>query len=169
MELFTDASGKDGWGANWAGRWISARWSRVQTTMSIVWKELYAIVTSAHSWGPLWQRRKILVHCDNLTVVGVWEIGTSKSPEIMALVHILFYCAAHINFNICVQHLPGIDNLIADTPSHFQQDRFRRLAPKANLHPDNIPSWPQQAFTATSCSADIMVLPSQPVAHTNQA
>ena len=23
MKLFTDASGKDGWGAYWAGRWIS--------------------------------------------------------------------------------------------------------------------------------------------------
>ena len=33
MELFTDASGKEGWGAYWAGRWISSRWSNVQATM----------------------------------------------------------------------------------------------------------------------------------------
>jgi len=87
----------------------------------------------------------------------------------MALVHILFYCAAQNNFNICVQHIPGVDNVIADALSRFQQDRFRRLAPKANLHPDNIPAWPQQAFTAASCNADIMVSPSQPFTHTNQA
>ena len=60
MELFTDASGNEGWGAHGAGRWISAHWSTPQTAMSIAWKELYAIVLSAHSWGSLWQRRKIV-------------------------------------------------------------------------------------------------------------
>jgi len=78
--------------------------------------------------------------------VGVWETGTRKSPKIMALVRILFYCATHNNFNICVQHIPGVDNVIADALSRSQQDHFRRLAPKANLHPDNIPAWPQQVF-----------------------
>jgi len=59
--------------------------------------------------------QKILIHCDNLTVVDVWETDTSKSLEIiMALVHILFYCAAHNNFNICVQRIAGVDNVIPD-------------------------------------------------------
>ena len=169
MELFTDASGNEGWGAYWTGRWISAHWSTPQTTMSIAWKELYAIVLSAHSWGSLWQRRKIRVHCDNQTVVDIWESGTSKSPEIMALVRMLFFCAAHNNFNVCVQHIPGVNNVIADALSRFQQDRFRKLAPKANLHPDNIPAWPQQAFIAASCSADIMVSLSQPDVPISQA
>ena len=106
--------------------------------------------------------QKNRVHCDNQTVVDIWESGTSKSPEIMALVRMLFFCAAHNNFNMCVQHIPGVNNVIADALSRFQQDRFRKLAPNANLHPDNIPAWPQQAFTAASCSADIMVLLSHP-------
>ena len=103
------------------------------------------------------------------TVVDIWESGTSKSPEIMALVRMLFFCAAHNNFNVCVQHIPGVNNVIADALSRFQQDRFRKLAPKANLHPDNIPAWPQQAFIDASCSADIMVSLSQPDAPISQA
>ena len=45
MELFTNASGNDVWGAYWAGRWILDHWSTAQHEMSIVWKwkELYAI------------------------------------------------------------------------------------------------------------------------------
>ena len=43
MELFTAASCNDGWGAYWAGRWISDHWSTAQGEMSIAWKELYAI------------------------------------------------------------------------------------------------------------------------------
>ena len=64
MELFTDASGNNGWGAYWAGRWISDRWSTAQSEMSIAWKELYAVAIATNTWSTLWQRRKILTHCD---------------------------------------------------------------------------------------------------------
>ena len=168
MELFTDASGKDGWGAYLVGRWISDHWSTVQGEMSIAWKNLYAIAIAVTTWGNLWQRRKIIIHCDNQTVVNVWEKGTCKSPEIMALVRMLYFCAAHHNFNVCVQHIPGVRNDIADALSRFQHHRFRRLAPNANPHPDIILACPHQAFIAASCIADIMVSPSQLGEHTNQ-
>jgi len=100
------------------------------------------------SWGTLWQRRKIPIHCDNHTVVDVWETDTSKSSEIMALVCLLFSCAAHNNFNIYVQR-------ITYSLSHFQDNCSRRLAPNANLHPDRIPVWPHQAFTDTSYKKQI--------------
>ena len=87
----------------------------------------------------------------------------------MALVRMLYFCAAHNNFNVCVQHILGEQNDIAGAFSRFQLQRFRRVAPRANLHPDVILAWPQQAFIAASCSADIMVLPSQLGARTKQA
>ena len=100
--------------------------------------------------------------------MNVWEKGTCKSPKIMAFVCMLYFCAAHHNFNVCVQHIPGVRNDIADALSCFQHHRFRRLAPNANPHPDIIPALPHQAFIAASCSADIMVSPSQLGKHTNQ-
>ena len=60
MELFTDASGTQGWGAFWNGRWLQSQWTECQATMPIVWKELYAIVCAVHSWGHLWTKQKIL-------------------------------------------------------------------------------------------------------------
>jgi len=81
----------------------------------------------------------------------------------MTLICILFYCAAQNNFNIYVQHISVI---IADALPRFQQESFRRLALRANLHPENIHAQPQQGFTVTSGSADIMVLPSQPDTYT---
>ena len=169
MELFTDASGKDGWAAYWAGRWISDHWSTEQGTVCIAWKELYAITVAINTWDAFLKHRKILVRYDNQTIVSVWEKGSSKSPEIMALVRMLYFCAAHNNFTVCVQHIPSEQNDIADALSHFQLQRFRRVAPRANPHPDVILAWPQQAFIATSCSADIMVSPSQLGTHTKQA
>ena len=49
MQLFTVASGTEGWGAFWNGRWLQARWSHPQSVMPIVWKELYVIVCAVHS------------------------------------------------------------------------------------------------------------------------
>ena len=44
MNLYTDASGSEGWGAFWSGQWIQAHWSPDQVVKPILWKELFAIV-----------------------------------------------------------------------------------------------------------------------------
>ena len=165
MQLFTDASGNEGWGAYWSGRWLQDHWSPEQLEMNIAWKELYAIVVAVHTWGNFWQRQKILFNCDNHTVVDIWEKGSTKSPEIMSLVRLLYLCAAHHNINICIQHIPGTSNNIADAISRFQDVHFKELVPKANAMPDNIPVWPIQAFTIASSSSAIMVSPSQRAEH----
>ena len=96
-------------------------------------------------------------HCDNQAVVDIWKKGSTRAPQTMALVRLLYFCAAYHNLNVCIVHIPGICNDIADSLSHFQMDRFRKLAPQANTTPDNIPTWPVQSFMHTSCNATIMV------------
>ena len=103
MKLFTDASSHDGWGEYWSGRWLQDHWSPAQQQMSIARKELYAIVMTVHTWSSLWQPQKILFHCDNQTLVNIWEKGSTKAPIIMALVR-LYFCAARYHIYICVQH-----------------------------------------------------------------
>ena len=63
--------------------------------MDITWKELYAIAIAVHIWGPSWQWTKILFHCDNKAIVDIWEKGSTKAPETMALVHLLYFCAVY--------------------------------------------------------------------------
>ena len=157
MQLFTDASGTIGWGAYWSGRWLQGRWSEAQLHMDITWKELYVIVMAVHTWGSLWQRKKILFHCDNQAVVDIWESGSTRAKETMALVRLMYFSAARYNVNVCVIHIDGANNVIADCLSRFQQDRFKQLAPLANPTPDNIPAWPTQSFIEASCSAAILV------------
>ena len=156
MQLFTDASGTIGWGAYWCGKWLQGRWSKLQLCMDIAWKELFAIVMAIHTWGSLWQRQKILFHCDNQAVISIWESGTTRAKEIMALVRLLYYSAAKYNINVCITHITGTENVIADCLSRFQQDKFKKLAPLANPAPDSIPAWPTQSFIEASCSAAIL-------------
>ena len=86
----------------------------------------------------------------------------------MALVRLLYFRAVQNNINVCVMHIPGAHNNIADTLSRFQMTKFFQLTLLAKQAPDPIPAWPPQSFTNSSCNAVIMELPPQPDAHTNQ-
>ena len=136
-----------------------SHWTPTQQSMDITWKELYAIVIAVHTWGPSWQwqKQKKLFHCDNQAVVDIWKKGSTRAPQTMALVRLLYFYAAYHNLNACMVHVPGVCNDIADSLSRFQMDRFMKLAPQANTTPDNIPTWPVQSFMHASCNATIMV------------
>ena len=166
LNLYTNASGMHGWGAYWNGRWIQSHWSLSQDNMDITWKELFAIVVAVHTWGSSWSRQKILFHCDNRAVVGIWDKGSTCAPHTMGLVRLLYFCASRYNINVCVTHIAGICNDIAgicndiaDSLSRFQMDKFRMLAPRSEVLPDCIPAWPTQIFMTASCNAGIMTFP----------
>ena len=75
----------------------------------------------------------------------------------MALVCLLYFAAARHNINVCIVHIDGASNVIADCLSHFKWDRLKQLALLANPAADNIPAWPIQSFIEASCSAAILV------------
>jgi len=154
---------------DWKGRWIQSHWSPSQSNIDIIWKELFAIVAAVHTWGSLWSRQKKLFHCDIQAVVDIWDRGSTCCPHTMGLVRLLYFCASCYNINVCVTHIAGVCNDIADFLSHFQMDKFRFLAPRSEPLPDSIPPWPSQIFMTASCSAGILVLPNPHDAHTSQA
>ena len=154
MELFTDASGSKGWGAFWSNHWLQSEWSPEQAKQDIVWKELFAIVSAVNTWGHQWARHKILFHCDNNTLVDIWRRGSTRCKEIMALIRLLYFCAARYNIHIMITHIAGVDNVIADAISRFQMQRFKLLAPKASPLPDHIRVFPTLSSANYETSAN---------------
>ena len=140
LHLYTDASSTIGFGAYWNGALFNQHWPQQLQCKSIDWKELYAIVMACNVWGQYWCRKRILFHCDNQSIVQVWESGLSRSSDLMHLVRALFFIAARHNFHVMICHIPGIDNSIADALSRMQLTRFRSLAPDANDHPTPTPA-----------------------------
>ena len=111
MNLYTDASGSEGWGAFWSGRWLQSHWLPAQLVKPILWKELFTIVNAVNTWGHQWAKQKILFHCDNEAVVEIWCKGSTRDSETMALVRLLYFCAARYDINVVITHISGIDNL----------------------------------------------------------
>ena len=79
FQLFTDASGTLGYGAYWKGAWFSQAWPAQLSSKPIEWKELYAIVMAAETWGHQWSGKRLLFHCDNHAIVQIWQSGLSRS------------------------------------------------------------------------------------------
>ncbi len=96
-------------------------------------------------WGPLWSRKCVLFHCDNMAVVQLWRSGLSKAPLFMHLVRALFFVAATNNFHVTITHIAGVDNSIADSLSRrlsgveVQPSRPRR---RCKTHPHTSPADP---------------------------
>ena len=139
MELYTDACSY-AYAAYWRGRWIQQCFQGTAVNHDIAWKELYAIIVACNVWGPHWKGKKILFHCDNEAIVLIWKRGSCKSQEIMTLLRAAYWVAAHFQFNIMITHIRGCDNVIADSLSRFQMDRFRQAAPGAQLFPTPTPA-----------------------------
>ena len=118
------------------------------------WKELYAIAAAVNTWGHLWQRKKVLFHRDNQSVCDIWQKRSTRQPEVMALVRVLYFCAARFDIHVMVTHIAGTTNVIADALSHSQIGRFKQLAPNAADLPDLIPAWPTQFWTDYSFSTN---------------
>ena len=152
MKLFTDASGTHGWGAYWDGRWIQGQWPMEHLHKTITWKGLYAIAAAVNTWGHQWECIKVLFCCDNEFVRTIWHKGSTKQPEAMALVRMLYFGAACFNIHALITHIAGTRNDIADAISSSQMRRFRHLATQVAPLRDPIPAWSTQFWTRCSFS-----------------
>ena len=65
--------------------WFNGRWSPLQLSLLIAYKELVPVVLAGHVWGPRWSRRRILLHVHNEAVVHILNSRASKDPNIMHL------------------------------------------------------------------------------------
>lgn len=130
LELFTDASDV-AMAGYYHGAWFVELVGERQE--SINWREMYAVVQAAATWGAQWAGKRILFHVDNMSVVYILRSGTSKSPALMDLMRILFFIAAKFNFEFSSEYINTHDNTIADSLSRLDFYRFWHLDPNANI------------------------------------
>ena len=130
MHLHTDASNKAV-----AGFYNNSWYVELvdEMTLSINYRELYAVVLAASTWSQHWAGKKVLFHCDNLAVCHILRNKTSKSPALMVLLRKLFYIAASAQFDFSAEWIDTKSNDIADALSRLDFSRFWALAPNADI------------------------------------
>ena len=144
IELFTDAAASIGYGGFFRGRWFQARWPHeiVALNPSIALLEFFPIVVAVHCWGSELANRKVMFRTDNVAVVHIINKQSSRCDLIMHLLHLFVCQCLRYNITFKARHVPGIHNVIADSLSRFQVERFRAAAPQAELVMTPIPKLP---------------------------
>ena len=152
IKLYTDAAKTIGFGAVLGNSWIQAAWPTAWLEVDINFKELFAIVAAALTWGHQWRGKRIVFVTDNKPITQIWEKGTTPVPNLMCLIRKLFIFAASNNILFSFKHIFGHLNVAADALSRFQVSRFRQVMPDADVMPTAIPEtvWEIGSHTHTT-------------------
>ena len=81
--------------------------------------EMLNILVALRVWGPAWQGKKLLVHCDNQAVVAILNSGATRDLTLAAIARNIFMESAKCDINLSVIHILGKDNPIADLLSRW--------------------------------------------------
>jgi hypothetical protein len=70
---------------------------------------------------------RILIFCDNASVVSIVNTGASRCPLVMCLVRALFDVCVFHDFDVRLRHVPGVENVAADRLSRMDYRSFEEL------------------------------------------
>ena len=155
ISMYSDASANSqlGCGGISEQEWFILQWDEefIETnTPSINYLELYAVTVAVLLWIENYRNKKIILFCDNMSVVQMINNTSSKCQNCMVLIRILVLHGLVHNVQINANHVPGKSNTYSDFLSRLKYDKFRKQARlenrKFNNKPRAIPEqlWPME-------------------------
>ena len=128
--------------------WFVLQWDAdfiLQKKPSIAYLELYAVTINVLSYLHLFEGKNISLFCDNMAVVEMINNKTSSCRNCMVLIRMVVLKSMIHNVKVSARHVTTKANMISDSLSRLDFDRFRRLSgDKYQDEPSDIPSelWP---------------------------
>ena len=140
LKLFTDAAGSLGFGAIFGNAWCYGRWPDEWLHRNIAILEFFPIVLSLCLWGDKMRNHSILFFTDNEALVHVINKQSCHDKVLMVFVRKLVLVCLEYNILFKAKHIPGTQNILADSLSRLQVQTFKQLAPsEMNPFPTDIP------------------------------
>ena len=134
LDLYTDASSTLGCGGYYKNEWFQAEWGdeHPEIKPSINYLELYAVTVAIINWIEHFKNRKVVLFCDNMSVVHMINNTASKCKNCMFLLRLITLKSLVFNTKITAKHVEGISNVLADKLSRLDYKGFREHARKLN-------------------------------------
>ena len=147
MELnwCTDAAkavGK-GYGGHHLQSWFFGLWDKEflrSKDPSIEFLELYAVTAGILLWLKLYQNRRIVLFCDNQSVVYMINSQSSKCKNCMTLLRLITLESLISNVRVYAKHIRAEANRQADALSRNLVPKFLELSQKEGLIVNNFPT-----------------------------
>ena len=153
LNFFTDAAkhGALGFGAIFDQDWMFGQWGDEfikNCDPSIEYLELFSLVIAVFAWSEKLRNSRVVVFCDNQTVMSVMNQTASSCKNCMVLVRMLTLCSLEYNMRIFAQWVRGTQNSLSDALSRMKFKRFWMLLEQerrdVNPNPTPLPVelWP---------------------------
>ena len=129
LDMYSDASGKLGMGALCQSDWMYILWPKEflkRCKPSIEYLELFGVVAGVLAWIHRFKNRRIVLFCDNESVVGMINLTTTSCKNCMVLIRILVFKGLIENVRIFAKHIAGTKNELADNLSRNRLDLFHK-------------------------------------------
>ena len=141
LDWYTDASTTLGCGGHFNTHWFIMEWDEevLKLDPSINYLELYAVAISVINWAHLVKNSRIILFCDNMSVVHMINNTTSSCKNCMVLLRMITVRGLINNVKISAKHVIGETNVYADNLSRLRYDNFRKLARKNDKRFDKKP------------------------------
>ena len=158
VDMYSDASGnyKLGFGAYCGSEWSFGKWDLEFCKIhkpSIEYLELFAVTVGVINWIKLFTNHRIVLFCDNESVVHMLNNSSSKCKNCMVLIRIITAENILRNVRVFAKHVGTKQNGKADALSRLDFNRFRTLAGGSmNDAPTQIPCelWPMGKLWLTT-------------------
>ena len=139
LSFYTDAAQSCGFGTIFGTHWTYGKWPDKWQLQDISVLELYPIMLGVHLWASRLKNKRVLFYSDNESVVHVINKQTSKHKGLLALVRQLVLICLSQNIYFKARHVPGRHNVLADSLSRLQVERFLSLTRGMDSLPTTIP------------------------------
>ena len=93
--------------------------------------ECFAVLVAVMCFGDCWQRSRVMVFSDNAATVSWVSKGAPRPPAARVLVRRLFDLCLRSQVRLCISHVAGVQNVLADTLSRRQWPQFGAAAAAA--------------------------------------
>ena len=129
LEWYTDAAkavGKGFGGYHW-NQWFAGVWDRnflEEKDPSIEFLELYAVTIAVLLWTAQHKNKRIVLFCDNSSVVHMINKQSSKCRNCMTLIRVITLESLTQNTRVYAKHVSTEKNEIADALSRNKMDLF---------------------------------------------
>ena len=124
LDMYSDASGnyEPGFGAYCGTEWSYAQWTTdwfLQVEPSIEYLELYAVLVGVLNWIRFFKNKKVILFCDNMSVVSMINNSSSNCKNCMVLIRLLVAESICRNVRVYARHVGTKDNGKADALSRL--------------------------------------------------
>ncbi len=109
---------------NWGDILLDRPWIK-----DIQWRELTAVFVMVLTQKEHWHGKRIRLFCDNMGVV--WMLIRMRArlgrPDLQELIRQICEAAVEYRFHFWIDHVPGVDNVIADALSRNFHNPFASM------------------------------------------